>query len=160
MHQKQTIEDAVVSNVLAWVHDNSIDIYLSSGYGPPLRWKVFEFQPKSDEFLSQLQYYQDNGTQEMTRKYNYSPPYGLLKIDPSDDAYLDTYLDQLLEPQFLWDFGWTYYEAECDADECMFQGGVLDLMCKLYIKTKDSLVSSDIICYPSLCRGADDLMFS
>ncbi|CZT17942.1 uncharacterized protein RCC_03780 [Ramularia collo-cygni] len=138
MHQKQTIEDSVASSVLTWDHDNGIDIYLSSGYGPPLRWKVYEFRPKSEEYLRQLQYYQDNGSDQMVRTVNYSPPYGLLKIEPSDDAHLDTYLDQLLQPQFLWDFGWTFYEAESLVDE--FQAGVLDLLCKLYLTTEDDLL--------------------
>lgn len=142
MHQKQTIEDSVASSVLAWDPNNGIDIYLSSGYGPPLLWKVFEFRPKNDEYLHQFQYYQDNDTDQMVRTVNYSPPYGLLKIDTSDETHLDGYLDQLLEPQHLWDFGWSYYEAESLSDERMFQAGVLDLMCKLYLSTTDVIVCS------------------
>jgi hypothetical protein len=145
MHQKQSIEDAVASNVLAWDRDNGIDIYLSSGYGPPLRWKVFEFKPANDGFLRQLQFHQDIDNGQMVCTENYSPPYGLLKLDTSDDAHLDTYLDQLLEPHLLWDFAWSYYEAESIADENMFQGGVLDLICKLYLKTTDKLVCSDML---------------
>lgn len=143
MHEKQTIEDSVASSVLAWDRDNGIDIYLSSGYGPPLLWKVYEFRPKSTEYLSQLQYRQDNNSDRMVRTTNYSPPYGLLKIDTSHDTLFDRYLDRLLEPQFLGDFGWTFYEAESVADD--FQAGVLALMCKLYLDTSDAAVSSDLM---------------
>lgn len=147
MHQKQTIEDSVASSVLAWDHHNGIDIYLSTGYGPPLRWKVFEFKPRTDEYLHQLQYYQDYDADKMACRLNYSPPYGLLKIDPSDDAQLDSYLETLLDPQLLWDFAWTYYEAECIADTNMFQAGVLDLMCTLYVKTNDRSVSLYLLAF-------------
>lgn len=143
MHQKQTIEDSVASNVMDWDRDSGIDIYLSSGYGPPLRWTVFEFKPRGDEYLHQLQFCQDD-KERMVRTDNYSPPYGLLKIDPSDDAHMETYLDQLLEPRFLVDLGWSYYESECLADDRMFQAGVLDLMCTLYLQTKDSEVRCSI----------------
>lgn len=161
MHQKQTIEDSVASSVLTWDHDNGIDIYLSSGYGPPLRWKVFEFRPKSEEYLRQLQYYQDNGNDQMVRTVNYSPPYGLLKIDTSDDAHLEKYLDQLLEPRFLWEFGWTFYEAESLADD--FQAGVLDLMCKLYVNTADDSVGTSlrfiVFCSLTICSQLRLLLY-
>lgn len=144
MHEKQTIEDSVNSSVLSWDHNNGIDIHLSSGYGPALLWKVFEFRPRNDEYLNQLQYYHDHGTDRMIPTNNYSPPYGLLKIDTSDQTHLDDYLDQLLEPTYLLDFGWSFYEAESLADKRLFQAGLLDLMCKLYISTADAAVRMNL----------------
>jgi hypothetical protein len=138
MHQKQSIEDTVSSEVLDWSRSNPISIQLSSGYGPPLQWLVYEFSPRSPELLSQLQYYtQDH---RMAPTFKYSPPYGLLKLDTSDDAHMENYLDELLEPKHLPDFAWCCYEEECVTDPEAFQAGALDLMCKLYLSTSDEVV--------------------
>lgn len=141
MHQKQSIEDTVSEEVLQWDVDNGIDVYLSSGYGPPLRWTMFEFKPRTPELLTQLQYFQDVNTGQSMSRQKYSPPLGLLKIDTSDDAHFDAYLDQLLDPQHLYDFGWSCYEEESLADPGEFQAKMLDLMCKLHVQTADASVS-------------------
>lgn len=141
MHQKQSIEDTVSHEVQYWDVDNGIDVYLSSGYGPPLRWKMFEFKPQTPELLSQLQYFQDVATGQSMSRTKYSPPFGLLKIDTSDDAHFETYLDQLLEPQNLYDFGWSCYEEESQVDPQEFQATLLDMMCKLHVGTSDASVS-------------------
>lgn len=62
MHQKQTIEDTVKDQVLDWDQQHPIDIYLTSGYGPPLRWKLYEFKPRTNDLLGQFQYLQDPST--------------------------------------------------------------------------------------------------
>lgn len=141
MHQKQSIEDTVSQEVAHWDWDNGIDVYLSSGYGPPLRWKMFEFKPRTNELLMQLQYYQDTATGRSAVNRKFSPPFGLIKIDTSDDAHFDAYLDQLLEPHHLHDFGWTCYEEESEVDREEFQAKMLHSMCELYIKTTDPSVS-------------------
>ncbi|SMR57428.1 unnamed protein product [Zymoseptoria tritici ST99CH_3D1] len=135
LFQKQSIEDTVAREVRQWNLTNSIDIHLHSGYGPPLRWKVYEFEPRSDELLSQLQYHTRD--HQMASTFNYAPPYGLLKIDTSDETHMENYLDELLHPDHLWDFAWCFYEEECQTDPEFFQAGVLDLMCKLYMTTTD-----------------------
>lgn len=144
MHQKQSIEDTVSEEVLQWDFENGIDVYLSSGYGPPLRWTMFEFQPRTSELLSQLQYFQDVNTNRSMHRQKYSPPFGLIKIDTSDDAHFDTYLDQLLEPQNLADFGWSCYEEESQVDPGEFQAKLLDLMCTLHMQTEDESVGLTI----------------
>jgi len=142
MHQKQSIEDTVSEQVLSWDQDNGMDVYLSSGYGPPLVWRLYEFKPKTPELLSQLQFYQDTQTGQSRSSFKYSPPFGLLKIDTSDDAHFDTYLDTLLAPENLWDFGWSCYEEESLVDADMFQAQLLDYMCKLYLNTADQPLKS------------------
>ncbi|KAK4500068.1 hypothetical protein PRZ48_008254 [Zasmidium cellare] len=148
MHQKQSIEDTVSEQVFQWDLDNGIDVYLSSGYGPPLRWTMFEFKPRTNELLSQLQYFQNASTGRSVHQQKYSPPFGLIKIDTSDDAHFDTYLDQLLEPQNLLDFGWSCYEEESQVDPEEFQAKMLDFMCQLHMRTADEslrLVLRDIL---------------
>ena len=109
MHQKQTIEDTVSDQVVEWDTQNPIDIYLTSGYGPPLGWKVYEFRPSSNKLLGQLQYLQDPATGVSQGWNKYSPPLGLMKLDQSDDTHFDVYLNQLMEKEHLDDLGWTCF---------------------------------------------------
>ena len=145
MHQKQTIEDCVNDQVLEWDHSNPIDVYLTCGYGPALRWKLYEFRPRTDELLNQLQYLQDPATGVSHRCQKYSPPFGLTKLDQSDDRHFETYLDQLMSSDYLWDLGWTCFEEETQVDPQAFQANLLDLMCKLYQNTFDVDVSSCVL---------------
>ena len=144
MHQKQTIEDCVNDQVVGWDRENPIDVYLTSGYGPALRWKLYEFKPKTTELLGQFQYLQDPQTGFSQRRQKYSPPFGLIKLDGSDDSHFEEYLEQLLSPDYLWDLGWTCFEEETQVEPDAFQAKLLDLICKLYTDTNDYDVSTSI----------------
>lgn len=144
MHQKQTIEDCVKDQVLEWDTKNPIDIYLTSGYGPALRWRLFEFTPKTEELLGQFQYLQDPTTGVSQRFQKYSPPFGLMKLDSGDATHFENYLEQLLSPDYLWDLGWTCFEEECQVDSDAFQARLLDLITQLYKDTHDIDVSTSI----------------
>jgi hypothetical protein len=137
-YQKQYIENTVSREVVTWHSDNCIDIYLSTGYGPPLRWKVFEFTPKSPDLLIQLQYFQDPYTGRSVTKQKYSPPYGLLSIDSVDDRNFEAYLEDLLRPEHLKELGESCYAEENYVDEAQFQCKLLDHLCQLYMNTSDS----------------------
>lgn len=138
MHQKQSIEDCVTDKVLRWENKNAIKIRLTSGYGPPLEWHVYEFVPKTIELLGQYQYRQDE--QGVTRRLTkYSPPLGLLQIDTSDSVRAEEYLDRILQSDYLDDFGWTCFEEESQVD--YFQASMLQAMCDLYLDTDDLDVS-------------------
>ena len=137
MHQKQTIEDTVAEQVLQWDKEHPITVYLTSGYGPPLRWSLHEFKPRTNDLLGQFQYLQDPATGRQTRYHKYSPPFGLLKLDSADDEYLNTYLDKLLTKDYLWDLGWTCFEEESQVDEEHFQASLVDCICTLYLNTPD-----------------------
>lgn len=141
MHQKQTIEDTVNDQVVEWDFDNPIDVYLTSGYGPALRWKLYEFKPRTEELLGQFQYLQDPVTGLSQRYKKYSPPFGLIKLDSADDMHFENYLEQLLSEEYLWELGWTCFEEESQVDSDFFQARLLDLVCKLYTKTQDYDVS-------------------
>ena len=135
MHQKQSIEDCVKDQVARWDLTRSVDVYLTSGYGPPLRWKLHEFEPRTRELLGQFQYHQ-NPVGVTQRFHKYSPPLALAKLDPSDDTHFETYMDHLLDPQLLADeFGYTCFEEETQIDD--FQARLLDLMCGLYAQTRE-----------------------
>ncbi|KXT06336.1 hypothetical protein AC578_9168 [Pseudocercospora eumusae] len=136
-HTKAVLEGLVRTEVVDWHRENSIDVYLSCGYGPPLRWKVTEFSPKSPKLLWQLQYFQDPRTGRSMHRKKYSPPYGLLKLDGVDEKNFDDYLKDLLEPFHLNELGTSFYAEENHVDQDMFQCRVLDMMSRLYIGTSD-----------------------
>lgn len=52
-------------------------------------------------------------------------------MDTSDSSYFETYLDQLLQPEYLCVFGWTCFAEESQFDD--FQARLLQSMCELYI---------------------------
>ncbi|KAK1809459.1 hypothetical protein LTR12_016174 [Friedmanniomyces endolithicus] len=137
MHQKQSIEDYVADKVARWDKDDSIDIWLTSGYGPALQWKLYEFVPKDEEPCWQLQYLQDPITRQQVSYKKYSPPFGLLRLDLSDDTHFDRYMEQLLSPKHLWEFGWTCFEEETQVVDD-FQARLLQAMCDLSTSTQDA----------------------
>lgn len=139
MHQKQSIEDYVADKVARWDKTNAIDIWLTCGYGPALRWKLYEFEPKDDEPCWQLQYLQDPNTRQQVPQRKYSPPFGLMKIETSDEEHFDRYMEGLLDPNHLDDFGWTCFEEETQVDD--FQARLLQAMCDLAMQTQDDEVS-------------------
>lgn len=141
MHQKQSIEDTIKEQVLGW-DEESIDVYLSSGYGPPLRWTLYEFKPRTTDLLGQFQYTQNRETGEQVREHKYSPPFGIMKLDSSNDVQVENYLTTLMDQRVLLDLGWTFYEEESQMDPDMFQATLLDQMCRLYIQTQDNEVIS------------------
>ncbi|EME39268.1 hypothetical protein DOTSEDRAFT_75105 [Dothistroma septosporum NZE10] len=136
-HQKQMIEDSVKSQVRHWDKENARDLYLTVFYGEPLAWKCYEFVPRTPEFTTQYQFFRDETTGQQVRKIKYSPPFGLLKIDSSDDHHFEAYLDRLMQPKYLWEFAWCFYEEECLVEPNEFQAHLLDDMCILYGDTAD-----------------------
>lgn len=146
MHTKQSIEDYVVRNVAKWDKRNSVDVYLTSGYGPTLRWRLYEFEPRDDEPVYQLQYWQDPRTGLQTAERKYSPPFALMKLDMADDVRFDRYTGELLDKRHLWEFGWTCFEEETATDD--FQARLLQFVCNFFLATQDHDVSR--ICAP--CR--------
>lgn len=141
MHERHSIEDTVRREVCEWRQDNPIDVYFTTGYGPPLRWRVYEFRPNTTELLEQLQYFQDPDTGISKAYRKYSPPFGLLKLDSDDSKRVESYLEELMTEAYLGDLGWVCFEEENEVDESAFQCQVLNLMCKLYLETQDSKVS-------------------
>ncbi len=149
MHQKQSIEDTIQEQVIGWHSGNAIDLYLTSGYGPPLMWKVYEFEARTDDLLGQYQYLQDPATGQLKRYHKFSPPLGLMKLDTSDDVHFNQYLNQCMQPgmECLGDLGWTCFEEESQVDEYEFQAKLLDQMCRLYLATNNIEV-----CHTNSCE--------
>ncbi|KAJ8608362.1 hypothetical protein MRB53_039702 [Persea americana] len=137
VNEKQWLEDCVIREVDVWDHQNSMDVFLSTGYGPPLQWKLYEFRPKTAELLEQLQYFQDVSTGRTMSRLKYSLPLGLLKVDPGDEAQFDAYVQELLHPEHLSGLGKAFYYEESLVDKHGFQEKLLQCMCKLYLESHD-----------------------
>ncbi|KAK3046092.1 hypothetical protein LTR09_012385 [Extremus antarcticus] len=132
---KQTIEDTVRDQVLLW-HHNGVEVHLTSGYGPPLKWKLHQFMPRTNDLL----YSQNPDTRQLQSVKKYSPPLGLMKLEASDDEHLEAHLTELLQRQFLVDFGWACFEEESLVDPDHFQARLLDQMCSLFLGTQDMTI--------------------
>lgn len=139
-HEKQAIEDTVKSDVLRWDKEHQLDLYLTVCYGEPLVWKCYEFVPRTPELIRQFQFIQDPTTNRQVRHLKWSPPFGLLKIDTSDDHHFNAYLERLMQPKYLSEFGWCFYEEEFQSQQSQFQPRLLTTMCQLYMSTTDTNV--------------------
>ena len=139
MHQKQGIEDCVQKQVQAWDYTRPVEVLLTSGYGHPLVWELYEFKPTTEELLQQYQYLQDGETSQLVRFEKWSPPLGMIKLESSDGWRFERYLDELMTVENLPQLPWTCFEEESQFDG--FQATMLDMICKLYLATIDRDVS-------------------
>lgn len=145
MHSKQSIEDCVKYQVHIWDYGRPIQVYLTSGFGPPLCWVLYEFKPATRELLNQYQYLQNVHTRTAEPAEKWSPPLGITKLDPSDDCHFKNYLDELMQDRPLKQFPWTCFEEETQFDD--FQATMLAMICELYQKTNDDDVNTQSFVY-------------
>lgn len=141
-HGRQSIEDSVVRQVDKWFLGRSITCSLTSGYGPPQRWKLYEFRPGDKELLEQLQYLQDSNTGVQVAYKKYSPPLALRDLDSTDIANFENYLNVLMEAGTLCGLGRTFFAEDSEIDFGHFEAKLLGKMCQLYLTTGDKEVSS------------------
>jgi hypothetical protein len=146
MHQIQIVVGEIklnIENGCKGFLNQDIDVSLSIGFGPPLSWKLREFVPNSSAFLMQSQYVQDPVSGKSLLVEKWSPPLGLKQFDKIDDANFERYLDRLMKPNVLKQLGAKFYKAESEMDRRpeKFQATLLQLMCDLYVDSKDEEVS-------------------
>jgi hypothetical protein len=135
MHSKQNIEDCVKDQVRGWDYTRPVEVCLTSGYGHPLRWILYEFEPATLELLGQYQYLQNVNTRQSERREKWSPPLGITKLEPSDEFHFKNYLDDLMADEPLAEFPWICFEEESLIDD--FQATMLAMICELYRVTSD-----------------------
>ncbi|KAK5109731.1 hypothetical protein LTR62_006571 [Meristemomyces frigidus] len=133
MHEKQPIQDYMKDKIRSMDVTNGMDIWLTCGHGPALRWRLYEFEPVDSEPCWQWQYRQINGQQIATHKY--APPFAMAKFDDSDDKRIDEHLNEMITSRYLEDFGWTCFEEETPISD--FQARLLQAMCTLYTTCAD-----------------------
>jgi hypothetical protein len=143
MHSKQNIEDCVKDQVRGWDYTRPVEVCLTSGYGHPLRWILYEFEPATLELLGQYQYLQNVNTRQSERREKWSPPLGITKLEPSDEFHFKNYLDDLMADEPLAEFPWICFEEESLIDN--FQATMLAMICELYRVTSDYDVCNSLI---------------
>jgi len=135
MHSKQNIEDCVTDQVRSWNYQRPVEVCLTSGYGHPLKWVLYEFEPTTLELLGQYQYLQNVSTRQVERCEKWSPPLGITRLDSSDDCHFTNYLEELMADEPLAHFPWICFEEESQIDD--FQATMLAMVCELYRETTD-----------------------
>lgn len=140
MHQRQSILDTVHDQVIEWDSSNPIQVQLTSGYGRTFVWTLHEFRPRTTDLLGQFQYIQNRLTGRSERIHKYSPPFGVMKLDSSDERHVEEYLKDLMEWEHMHNLGWKFYDEERLADPDEFQATLLTTMCVLY---KDTVPDPD-----------------
>ena len=123
--------------ILDWDNTNPITISLTTGYGPAIQWTVYEFKPRSQQLLGQQHYEQDPNTGKNKRLKKYAPPFALRSLDINDRNRFSEYVDLLLQPAYLSEFGSTFYHEETSVDPGAFQAQMLQLLCNFYLETVD-----------------------
>ncbi|QIW99874.1 hypothetical protein AMS68_005392 [Peltaster fructicola] len=136
IHHKQSIMDDVKKEVISWQSHRTV-LSLSPGFGPDFTWTVYEFVPRSQNFLRQLQYFTDKDTRKMVHREKYSPPLGVKSIGHEDRDF-SLYMDTLLDPSLphLQGYARQAYASEIDQDP--FPEEVLNLLVILHKDTRDA----------------------
>lgn len=92
----------------------------------------------------QVQCTQNSKTGQAVHYMKYSPPFGLLRIDQTDEAYFNSHLETLLKAEHLHEFGLRCYAEENLVDDGHFQAKLLDSMCTLYLDTEDETLKKRV----------------
>ena len=138
-YKRQGIEACVREQVQAWDYTRPLEVFLTSGYGHPLRWLLYEFKPATAELLQQNQYLKDVKTGQSVRFKKWSPPLGITKLEPGDVWKFERYLGELMSDELLPGLPWKCFAEESQFHD--FQASMLDMICKLYLSTTDRNVS-------------------
>lgn len=99
-HQVATIKEFCRARVYEWT-GNQLTVYVTWGYGRPIKCDVQEFKPWGDSLLYQNQYRKDLNTGILSLVRTPSPPLGMLfiQIDYCRSRLLG-YLNDVLEKDF------------------------------------------------------------
>ena len=113
--------------------ENRFTVYMTWGYGSPIRCEVNEIEPKGDELLFQNQYRLDLATSRYDLHKIPSPPLGmmLLEVVPWRQR-LGSYLDNLLQKTEFGGFPVTCFQGP----ECAVQRDLLHPLHAYYLESK------------------------
>ena len=118
-HQIAAIMDFCRARVCNWT-GNQLTVFVTWGYGRPIKCDVQEFQPQGDSLLYQNQYKKDLVTGNLKLVKAPSPPVGMMLIQIFEwRVKLQDYLNQLLETDF---FGFPrvcYQGKDCEVQRCL-----------------------------------------
>jgi hypothetical protein len=107
---------------------------------PPIEFNLYEFEPKTNEILYQMQYVLDESIGKRMWIKKRSPPLGMVVINKEDVNRCEQYLDQVVD-KHLGNFTHRCYRHEKDD----FQGRLFKLITQLKPETKEQVCFKVII---------------
>jgi hypothetical protein len=132
MHESQALKTFVGEHIGRW-SGSAIKLKFNCIWGlPPLELEVYEFEPRTMELLSKVEYFTRNNVQEFVETN--SPPLGMVHIEDEDRQKYDRYLNKLVD-NHLDKFASRAFKFEKDD----FQGRLLKLMVRLQPEQKDEV---------------------
>jgi len=144
MGDKQILSGFVDQHINRWLQQ-AFRVKLNLIWGiPAIEFELYEFEPKTNELLRQMQYCLNNSTGERGWVERCSPPLAMVQIENEDHERYEKYLNKVVD-KHLDKFVDRCYKFEKDD----FQGRLFKLMTKLQPESKEQ-VRSDITINPFL----------
>lgn len=112
-HQPEKLREFCKAQVMRWTK-NHFTVYMTWGYGMPIRCEVHEIEPRGDDLLFQNQYRLNLTTTRYDLHKVPSPPLGIMLLDVLPwRGKLNRYLDNLLQTEFDNFPGMCFRGSEC-----------------------------------------------
>jgi hypothetical protein len=132
MHEPHSLRTFVGEHIGRW-SGSGIKLKFNCIWGlPPLELEVYEFEPRTMELLTKVEYITRNNVGEFVESN--SPPLGMVHIEDEDRQKYDRYLNKLVD-NHLEKFADRAFKFEKDD----FQGRLLKLMVRLRSDQKDEV---------------------
>jgi hypothetical protein len=133
MHEPHALKAFVGEHIGGW-SGTAIKLKFSCIWGlPPLELEVYEFEPRTSELLTKVEYFMSrNNVREFVQTN--SPPLGMVQIEDLDRQKYDRYLNRIVD-NHLEKFADRAFKFEKDD----FQGRLLKLMVNLRPEQKDEV---------------------
>jgi hypothetical protein len=143
-HEPQTLKAFVAEHIGRW-SGSAIKMKFNCIFGlPPLELEVYEFEPRTMELLTKIEYFMSRSNVREFVTTN-SPPLGMVHIEDADRQKYDKYLNRLVD-NHLDKFADRAFKFEKDD----FQGRLLKLMVRLQPEQKDEVCR--LISLPQMSR--------
>jgi hypothetical protein len=138
MHEDSNLTHFVSQYIHQWMNQEIV-IYMTCGQEsmPRIPVKVYEFIPKGNDLLVQIQYVTDTQTKERYPVRKESPALGMVHINHNEEKKYDKYITEIVD-NHLDAFGELCW-AEEDND---FQQKLFKLMTRVKPKSDDEVYSS------------------
>ena len=112
-HKPENLRAFCRAKVRRWT-DNCLTVYMSWGYGMPIKCEVHEIEPEGEDLLYQNQYRLNLTTARYDLYRMPSPPIGIMLLDVLLWRWkLDKYLDNLVQTEFEGFPGTCFRGSDC-----------------------------------------------
>ena len=137
IHEDSHLTHFVNQHIQQWTNAE-LTVYLTCGqdHMPRIPVKVYEFIPRGNELLVQIQYGTDPDTHERISVQKDSPALGMVHINPNEERAYDRYINDIVDGH-LDAFG----ELCWMEDDNDFQQKLFKLMTRVKTKSEDEVCS-------------------